>query len=273
MPPEIKFTAIVVACNEGVQLSRSLPSLRFCDELIVVDLGSTDNTPIVAQSHGAQVLHHPRVPFGQLALPDALPRASNDWIINADPDEVYPAEMRDSLKQAIAQGDDVGLIAVPFQFYFKERRLDHGIWGGVNYLPKVFRRDAVEVAAHPHSAVRLKPGFRSLILEGNRDHAVKHYWVASWRQMFEKHWRYIRQEGVARYADGERFSWPGFARKTLKAFKHGLIDRQGSHDGLLGIALCVFYCWYVAMCQLSLRRYEAARKSPPSHERCKDAQA
>ncbi len=48
-----KITALIHTCNDELRLGRALDSLRACDEVIVVDHGSTDNTEKVARDHGA----------------------------------------------------------------------------------------------------------------------------------------------------------------------------------------------------------------------------
>ena len=75
---------------------------------------------------------------------------------------------------------------------------------------------------------------------------------------FEKHWRYIKFEGEARYKKGERFSWQIWLRQTVRALKQSLIDAKGLQAGFTGVFLSVFYAWYVCMSLLSLRQYQRA---------------
>jgi glycosyltransferase involved in cell wall biosynthesis len=71
-----KITALIHTSNDGLRLGRALDSLRACDQVIVVDHGSTDNTDKVARDHGAEVKEGiPGVDRGAYAVD-----ASNDWI-------------------------------------------------------------------------------------------------------------------------------------------------------------------------------------------------
>jgi glycosyltransferase involved in cell wall biosynthesis len=73
----VKLTAIIHTSNDGLRLGRALDSLRACDQVIVVDHGSSDNTEKVARDHGAEYKKGiPGVDRGAYAVD-----ANNDWIL------------------------------------------------------------------------------------------------------------------------------------------------------------------------------------------------
>lgn len=72
-----KITALIHTFNDGARVGRALDSLRACDEVLVVDHGSTDNTRKVAGEHGAIFKEGiPGVDRGTYAVD-----ASNDWVL------------------------------------------------------------------------------------------------------------------------------------------------------------------------------------------------
>jgi glycosyltransferase involved in cell wall biosynthesis len=72
-----KITALIHTLNDGLRIGRALDSLRACDEVIVIDHGSTDNTEKVARDHGAEVKKGiPGVDRGTYAVD-----ANNDWVL------------------------------------------------------------------------------------------------------------------------------------------------------------------------------------------------
>src|SRR4051812_8890210 len=72
-----KITAIIHTCNDGLRLGRTLDSLRACDQVVVVDHGSTDNTDKIAREHGAEFKKAiAGVDRGTYAVD-----AKNDWIL------------------------------------------------------------------------------------------------------------------------------------------------------------------------------------------------
>ena len=72
-----KITALIHTTNDGLRIGRLLDSLRACDQVLVIDHGSDDNTEKVVRDHGATFKKGiPGVDYGTYAVD-----ASNDWII------------------------------------------------------------------------------------------------------------------------------------------------------------------------------------------------
>lgn len=253
---KIQFTGIAVTYNEAQRLRGCLNSLRFCEQLIVVDLGSTDASVEIAQQCGAEVVHHERVPIVEHIREKAVTYARNDWVIFLDPDEVLPANIEDELRLLITQQPNLGLINLPRQFYFKDRPLNFTIWGKEQIKQAVLHKNRCKFSPYVHQPVQIINGYISGTLPQQPDYYLKHYWVDSYRQMFEKHWRYIKLEGKSRSERGERFYWGNWFKSIASALIHNLFTYNGIRGGLLGIFLSFFYAWYVAMSLLSLRQYQ-----------------
>ena len=254
----MKISVIVVTLDEERRLRDCLESLKRFDDVLVVDLGSADHSAEIAQNMGFMVIEHPRVPIGEMVLPAIMPNMQNDWVIRVDPDEVLPPELIDDLLRL--EVDDIyGIISVPYQYYFMNKRLDTTVWGGIRLIPRVINRNRVNVTADVHRGLKCKPGYQVFALQFRPGNAVRHYWIDSYSQLWRKHWRYIRMEGKARYEEGNRFNLYYLFMETAKALYIGLIKKQGWRGGLTGIFLSLFYAWYIFMSALSLAVYQLRR--------------
>jgi len=97
------ISACVITLNEADRIEACLASLAFCDEIVVVDSGSTDATVEIARARGARVLT--RAFDGYRRQKDfAVRAASCDWVLCVDADERVTATLRNSIEQAQATG-------------------------------------------------------------------------------------------------------------------------------------------------------------------------
>ena len=252
----INFTGIVVTCNEAMRLRDCLNSLSFCEQLIVIDLGSSDASVKIAKEFGAEVYHYEKIPVVEKIHEMAVNNyARNEWFIRIDPDEVLPPNLKEKLEFMIKKEPDLGTIRIPWQFYVKGKPLYGTIWGKDNSKPVVLHKSRIKFNPYVHAATSLLKGYRESTLPRNNDCYIRHYWVDSYRQMVQKHWIYLGKEGESRYSRGERFSVHRLFSATLIAFKHNLISCNG-YRNVTGIFLSLFYSWYVLMGILSLRQYQ-----------------
>src|ERR1700716_893123 len=102
-----RISAITITKNNGVHIGACLDSLAFCDERIVVDSGSTDDTTRIAREKGAKVSHNDWPGFGPQKN-HALTLVNGDWVLWLDADETVTPELAASIKSAVERGDAEG---------------------------------------------------------------------------------------------------------------------------------------------------------------------
>ncbi|MDZ4289631.1 MAG: glycosyltransferase family 2 protein [Prosthecobacter sp.] len=258
MPQVIPITAIVVSCDEAGLLERCLPALRFCDELIVVDMECTDGTVAVARRYGARVVPHVRVPFIESAQEWLSTIASHDWILTVDPDEVVDARLAKELTALLpVLPEEVAVIELPWQFYFGRHALSGTYWGGRNWKSGCcFHRQRVMLDSILHQKAVPRPGCISHRIPWFDGHVLHHYWMEDYRQFMGKHRRYIAAEGQRHQRLGHRFSWLRMAWVSVHSFVWSVLKKQGWRDGHVGIGLSAFYAWYVGSGWMALARLE-----------------
>jgi glycosyltransferase involved in cell wall biosynthesis len=99
--PRPPLSAVLITLNAAGQLQACLESLAFCDEIVVVDSGSTDGTAALAERHGARVVQQAWLGFGPQKQ-FAVAQARNDWVLCIDADERVSPALAQSIAAALA---------------------------------------------------------------------------------------------------------------------------------------------------------------------------
>ena len=99
----IPITVIVLTKNEETRIAACLETVKWADEVLVVDSFSTDATLDIASAAGARVLQHP---FTNFAAQHnyAQSQALHDWVFFVDADERVSDELRDEIQQRCVNG-------------------------------------------------------------------------------------------------------------------------------------------------------------------------
>jgi glycosyltransferase involved in cell wall biosynthesis len=98
------ISAVLIAQNEEQKITAAVESVRFCDEVVLVDSGSTDRTREVAREAGARVIVNAPWP-GFVAQRDfAVRAAGNDWVLALDADERVSPGLREEIEALRAGG-------------------------------------------------------------------------------------------------------------------------------------------------------------------------
>src|SRR3954471_2304790 len=98
--PRQPVSAVLITRNAERLLAQVLAALKWCDEIVVVDSGSSDDTIGIAKAAGARVLHHDFQGYGpQKAW--AVTQAKHDWVLVVDGDEVVTPELQREIEQRL----------------------------------------------------------------------------------------------------------------------------------------------------------------------------
>jgi glycosyltransferase involved in cell wall biosynthesis len=133
-----RLSAIVITLNEAANIAGCLDALAFCDERIVVDGGSGDETVQIAEDKGARVTSNTFEGFGaQKGF--ALSLATGDWVLSIDADERVSPELAQEMRDAIAAGG-ADCYEMPRRSRFCGRLMGRSGWSS-DYVLRLFRRD------------------------------------------------------------------------------------------------------------------------------------
>ena len=165
-----KITAAIITFNEEKNICRCLESVRWMDELIVVDSFSTDRTVELARQYTDKVLQR-AWPGHVLQKQFALEQATGDWIISLDADEELSAAAAAEMLSALADAPpEVNGYSFPRQSFYLGRWIRHGGWYPDRKVRLVRRGHARWGGQDPHD--KLVADGQTRDLQGNIIHYV-----------------------------------------------------------------------------------------------------
>jgi glycosyltransferase involved in cell wall biosynthesis len=104
----LRISVPIVACNEAANLRRTLASVAWVDEIVVIDSGSTDETVAIAREFNARIFVEPWKGYGP-QVNSAIDKCTGDWILNLDADEVVTPTLREEIQTLLSLQDDPDL--------------------------------------------------------------------------------------------------------------------------------------------------------------------
>lgn len=115
------LSVVILTHNDDEHIERCLESVKWCDEIIVIDDNSTDKTARIAGRTGATVLFHKLNNDFSEQRNFGLAKAQGDWVLFIDSDEVVSTGLSREIKEAMRRTDN------PYSGYWLSRR---DWWGG-----------------------------------------------------------------------------------------------------------------------------------------------
>ena len=161
------LTATVITRDEEANIGEALERLRFADELLVVDSGSTDRTLEICRRYTDRILHRDWTGFVDQKN-FAVDSASHDWILSLDADERPSGRLEAEIRALRASGFSRPGYRIPRVAYFMGRWIRHGDWYPDYQLRLFDRRRGRWHGGRVHESVRIdgSPGY----LNGEIEH-------------------------------------------------------------------------------------------------------
>lgn len=228
------LSAVLITKNAAARLEACLESLGFCDEIVVVDSGSTDATTEIAHRHNALVIEKEWLGFGRQKQ-FAVDRARNDWVLCVDADESVSPELAASIAAALSNP-----VSPVFRMArcnrFMGRWLRHGE-GYPDWSLRLFDRRSARWSDDPvHEKVlyAVTPG----TLEGD----LMHESAEDLRQYMDKQNRYSTLAAQQLFERGKTAGMLQMVASPVVRFFKMYFLRLGFLDGLPGLAHVVIGC-------------------------------
>lgn len=241
------ISVVIVSCNEADVIADCLRSVTdWADEIIVVDMHSTDGTRAIARQYGARLIDHEHVAYVEPVRNFAITQAENAWILVLDPDERIPQPLAQKLRQ-IAEEKAFDVILLPYRNMAFGKTLTAP---GIAEVPhaRFFRRGSLSWSSNVHSLPDLT-NLRSFTLqETGPDMSILHNTWRTVSQVLDKTHRYAARDAEGLRTGGQRFSMLNLLLTPAYIFVHQFIRGKGYQDGMAGLLkVLLLATYYVAV--------------------------
>jgi glycosyltransferase involved in cell wall biosynthesis len=194
-----RISGIVVAANESARIADCLACLTpWCDEVIVVDQASEDDTVSIAERFGARVIRSGRMGSADPGRPVGVAAATGDFVLIVDADESVHSRLAARLRE-IADEGAVDVVWVP------RLNVELGHWMRYGHAwpsrkPRFFRVGCVTFRDKLHEGLVVAPGARVVKLPADPGFAIWHFSYPSVERLVETVNRYTTIEAAQRTA-------------------------------------------------------------------------
>jgi hypothetical protein len=226
-----RVTACLIVQNEQERLPAALESVAFCDEIVVVDGGSSDRTVEIAREAGALVIESPWPGYARQRN-IAIDAAGGEWILEVDADERVSPKLRRSIEELLAAqpaGPDIAVCPLRNRFL-------GGLLGPSAKYPayrsRLFRRGSYRHDQSRTVHEGLDRAERPAILDGDLEHEL----AGTLREALSDMWRYAR-------LDSQHVQRPltpgaylvGIVLRPLAKVAYRIVVDRGWQDGWRGL--------------------------------------
>jgi glycosyltransferase involved in cell wall biosynthesis len=224
-------SAVVITKDAEEHLDRVLGALKCCDEIVVVDSGSTDRTREIALAHGVSWFERAFDGYGPQKR-HAVVRAVHDWILAVDADEVLDERAAAAVAEIDWPRQDPSQCwRIRRRPFVGRREIRHGHWNP-DWVVRLFHRGhhdfsnaSIHESVMPTGVVQTLPG------------ALNHY---SYRDLGEVMRMDYHRLKARRYRNqGRRAAGPVLANRAMWAFFSSYVLRRGFLDGSAGVVIAL----------------------------------
>lgn len=232
-----KVSAVIITYNEEQNIKRTLAKLAWCDEIIIVDSYSTDNTISLAKSFGCKVFYKQFEGYGSQKQ-FAVSKAANDWILCIDADEVLTDQLVEEMKSALVSDHSYAGFSCRMNMVFLDKEFRYGK-ESERYFIRLFNKKQGGLSEDKvHESIRLNGEVKKL------QHTIRHYSYTSLHQCLEKTNRYSSYSAEMAFSKGKNKSLPAILfGLPFNFFKYYLLELN-CLNGRKGFYWSVFLSYY-----------------------------
>ena len=231
-------SVVFMVKDEADRLGPALDSVRWAEEVVVADTGSTDQTAELARAAGARVASIPWEGYVG-SRNRALALATHDWVLFLDADERVTPELAAEVAAAVEAPGGAAGFRMPRLAHVGEKPIRHGVWWPDRKLRLGLRSRGFRAAgARVHEVIEVDGAVRDLSAP------LLHFPYRDLSDALRKIVSYARLSAEERLEKGARGGFAGLLLRPPLELLRSLVLKRGILDGRAGVAVALFHALY-----------------------------
>ncbi|MFO7870996.1 MAG: glycosyltransferase family 2 protein [Kiritimatiellia bacterium] len=251
-----KISACITAGNEENKIRRCLESVRWADEIVVVDSFSTDRTVEISRRYTDRVYEHRWLGYiGQKNLIKDL--AAGPWILFIDADEEVSPQLHEEIVRELEQNakEEIAGYEFPRMVRFLGKWIRHGDWYPDAKM-RLFRKDLATCSGRePHDRTTVNGKVKRL------RNPIYHYTYDDITDQLASLNHFSTITAQTRFEEGDRFRLVDLIFRPPLRFLRSYVIKRGFMDGLAGLVVAAsaafgVFAKYAKLWELHLKAKE-----------------
>jgi glycosyltransferase involved in cell wall biosynthesis len=243
----MKITGVIITFNEERNIERCLVSLKkVCDEIIVLDSFSTDQTEAICHSHHVKFVQHAF--DGHIQQKNrAMQLAETDWVLSLDADEALTEELSQAILK-VKQNPSGEAYAFNRLTNYCGHWVKHCGWYPDTKTRLVKKERAHWTGVNPHDRLERMDQGKAELLKGD----LLHYSYYTKEDHFKQIEYFGNIAAKELFDQGKNISWVLLYVKVVNQFIKSFWIKLGILDGRTGLLISMrsAYATYVKYCKL-----------------------
>lgn len=230
-----KLSVVIITKNEERNIADCLETVKWADEIVIVDSLSTDRTVEIAKKYTDKIFLRQFTNYGDQKN-FGTEQASNLWILSIDADERISLLLKNEILNAIKQTDYDGYW-IPLLDYMFGKKIEHGGWYPQYHL-RLYKKDKGKWVREVHEFVTVNGKV------GHLKNPLLHFSHLTISNFIQKLDRYTTMEAKNLFAQQKKTNVFNIICLPLVVFIYKFFYRLGFIDGIHGLFLTVSLAYY-----------------------------
>ncbi len=240
-----KLSIVIITKNEESNIGRCLKSVRWADEIVIIDSGSTDRTLEICRDYSCVITSSEWLGFGRTKQL-AVSTASNNWLFSIDADEEMTPELADKIRRILSDNSHKNGYRIRRMSFYLGKLIRHSGWNR-DYPLRLFNRK--------YGNFNEKDVHESVEIEGDigkLNEPLLHYTYPTISSHLIKMDRYTSIGAEVLSQKGKKVSIAGAVSRGMVKFIKMYIIQAGIMDGREGLVLALNSAYGVYLKYLKL---------------------